>query len=238
MKRLFARLLAFLSGLMILFALLFTSLQLCLNDEGWFRQEYQKLSLESRIGIPAEDITRALMQLVYYMEGEAEGIQLSVTENGQTVEMYNEQEILHMEDVRELYQAFRTARNLCCILALILLALSALLMRGQALRTFSEGFLSAAKALAILFVALGIWVVADFSSFWTQFHRLFFDNDLWIMSYAECRMIRICPQQLFYDIVVRFALMFLIPTAVLLLLAILFRARGRRKEKEEALPDD
>lgn len=68
--------------------------------------------------------------------------------------------------------------------------------------------------------ALGIWVAVDFNSFWINFHYLFFDNDLWILSYRTDRMIRICPQQLFYDIVVKFGLIFLAAFGALLAAAI------------------
>ena len=78
-------------------------------------------------------------------------------------------------------------------------------------------------------IVLGIWVAVDFNSFWTEFHHLFFTNDLWLMDYATCRMIRICPLQLFNEIVVRFALIFLIPFALMLALAIWGRRRSRTK---------
>ena len=62
-----------------------------------------------------------------------------------------------------------------------------------------------------------------------MFHHLFFTNDLWLMDYATCRMIRICPLPLFNEIVVRFALMFLVPFALMLALAIWGRGRSRTK---------
>jgi len=238
MKRLFARLLAFIAGLLILIALLFTSLQYCLMDEDWFQNEYESLGTAGQIGIPTEDCTRAIMQLIYYMEGDAESIQLDVTENGVTVAMYNEREIAHMTDVQRLYQAFRTVRNAGCIVALALLLLCWLLMRKRTLRTWGEGYITAAKVLGVIIVGLGVWVAVDFNSFWVAFHHLFFDNDLWLLDYATSRMIRICPEQLFFDIVVRFALLFLIPFAILLVLSILFRGWGRRREKEEAQADE
>ena len=71
-------------------------------------------------------------------------------------------------------------------------------------------------------------MAVDFNSFWNGFHRLFFTNDLWLMDYNTCRMIRICPLQLFNDIVIRFALMFMAPFLLLLIFA---TAGARRRQK-------
>ena len=87
----------------------------------------------------------------------------------------------------------------------------------------------AAAVFGAVLILLGIWVAVDFNSFWTEFHHLFFTNDLWLMDYATCRMIRICPLPLFNEIVVRFALMFLVPFALMLALAVWGRRRSRTK---------
>ena len=177
-----------------------------------------------------EDMTEAIFRLVDYMEGRVDSIQLSVTEAGRVVEMYNRQEIDHMVDVRALYQAWRAVRTYGGILAAITIAVCLLtLPKGQRRGMLCRGFLIAAAVFGAVLIALGIWVAVDFNSFWTEFHHLFFTNDLWLMDYATCRMIRICPLQLFNEIVVRFALMFLIPFALMLALAVWGKKRSKQK---------
>ena len=78
-------------------------------------------------------------------------------------------------------------------------------------------------------ILLGIWVAVDFNSFWTEVPHLFFTNHLWLMDYATCRMIRICPPPLFNEIVVRFALMFLVPFALMLALAVWGKKGSKQK---------
>lgn len=195
--------LAFLASLLLIVSLLFTALQLVMHDETWFAARYEAYGTAGEIGIPTKDITAALMQLIDYMEGDVASIDLTVMENGIPVSMYNERETLHMIDVRELYQAWRSVRDFGVpAAALLLLGACALLPKGARLRTLSKGYLRASVFFGAIVAALGIWVAVDFNSFWINFHYLFFDNDLWILSYRTDRMIRICPQQLFYDIVV------------------------------------
>lgn len=209
--------LAFIASFLLIFAILFTSLQLCMNDEGYFRDTYEKMEIEKFVDIPTDDVTRALMQLIDYMEGRVDSIQLTVTENGREVEMYNERETLHMLDVRELYQTWRGARDFAVpAVALLLIAACALLARGERLNLLARAFLIAAASFMGLLAVFAIFAAIDFNTFWTAFHLLFFDNDLWLLSYETDRMIRICPLELFSGIIGRFALLFLLPFGALL----------------------
>lgn len=218
------------AALLIIIAVLFTSLQICMNQRNWYYESYVKYGTAKETLISDEDMTEAIFRLIDYMEGRADSIQLSVTEAGQTVEMYNQQEIDHMVDVRALYQAWRAVRTYGGILAVIIIAVCmATLPKGERMGMLCRGFLIAAAVFGAVLIVLGIWVAVDFNSFWTEFHHLFFTNELWLMDYRTCRMIRICPLQLFNDIVVRFALMFLIPFALMLALAVWGRKRSKQR---------
>lgn len=224
-----AKAMAFAASLLIIIAVLFTSLQLCMNDEDWYYAKYESYGTAQQIGIPNADITRAIMQLVDYMEGRVDSIQLTVSENGKSVEMYNERETLHMLDVRTLYQAWRSVRDFgipAC--AVLFIAACALTRRGMRMSLVCRSFIAASVAFGAVLAALGVWVAIDFNGFWTAFHHLFFDNDLWLLSYSTDRMIRICPAELFRDIVVRFALIFLIPFAVMLAAAVTGEVKTKR----------
>ncbi len=238
--RRFAFALSFIASLLLILALLFTALQLCANDAGWFYRTYERLRLDEEIGISNEDSARAVMRLIDYMEGRVDSIQLTVTEDGVPVSMYNERETLHMIDVRELYQAFRAVRDYGLAAAAVLLFAALLLVKkGERLRLVSRAFLWASAAFGALLLGLAAFAAIDFNAFWTEFHHVFFDNDLWLLSYETDRMIRICPLELFSGIILRFALLFLIPFVALLAAAFFARkpraAKTRRGENGHGL---
>lgn len=192
--------------LLVILGIMFCTLRVFVNRPDYFRRCYESFDMQSRIGISPEDCTRAVYKLVDYMEGREESIQLRVTEDGREVDMYNEQEILHMIDVRELYQAWRTV-SYCALAALGCLLLMCLFIketRRLVWRSYKLAWIFFGALLAVMLV----WVLIDFNSFWTQFHYLFFDNDLWLMDSRVCRMIRICPLELFYGIVLGTVLSF------------------------------
>lgn len=120
------------ASLLIITAVLFTSLQFCMNQRDWYYKTYVKYNTDKQTMMSNEDMTEAIFRLVDYMEGRVDSIQLSVTEAGRVVEMYNRQEIDHMVDVRALYQAWRAVRTYGGILAAITIAVCMLtLPKGQ-----------------------------------------------------------------------------------------------------------
>mgnify|MGYP003243312051 CR=1 FL=1 len=181
---------AVLCWLLIILAILFTVLDIQLSPESGAQQRflrfYSEYGTEERFGIEPKQCAAALMAMIQYMRGYRDSIQITVSEYGSAVEMFNRQEIDHMVDVKSLYQSFRKSQ---------LAAIAAFVM-GRSSITLR----SLAVAVIIFFIilgVLGIWAYTDFTAFWTAFHHLFFTNDLWLMDPAVCRMIRICPESLF-----------------------------------------
>ena len=102
MKKAVCFTLLIIASLLLITAMLFTCLQFCMNQRDWYYKSYVKYGTSRETGISDEDMTEAIFRLIDYMEGRADSIQLSVSENGSVVEMYNQQEIEHMIDVRTL----------------------------------------------------------------------------------------------------------------------------------------
>lgn len=198
-------LLAALLWLLAILGLLMGALRLTINRPGYFSNIYEEMDTQSQIGISPADCTEAMMAMIGYMEGSRDSIQLTVTEYGQQVQMFNQQEIDHMVDVRALYQTFRDLGDVgLASLGLLLIGL-ALWSRWPGLaRQIRRGWWLALGIFAGVLVVLGVYAAVDFSDFWTRFHYVFFTNDLWLMDYATCRMIRICPLELFSGIIAAF----------------------------------
>ncbi|MEA5060631.1 MAG: DUF1461 domain-containing protein [Clostridia bacterium] len=197
--------------LFIILALLMTSLRLTINSRAYFYRTYERMDIQTQIGISAENSADAIMAMIDYMEGKRESIQLTVREYGQTVEMFNQQEIDHMKDVRALYQAFIRLQYggiggfaaLACLLALEARRKTDTAKFGLTGAVLG-GWWRALAAFGVMLVAIGTYALVDFYDFWTRFHYIFFTNDLWLMDYDACRMIRICPLGLFSGIIARF----------------------------------
>lgn len=228
-KRKLALVLSTVASLLLIVSVLFTALQISINDRSWFEREYEKLDLTEKIGISVSDSTDAVMRLIDYMEGRVDTIELTVHHYGDAVSMYNEREADHMIDVRNLYQAWRFVRTNGAILGVILLLGAFLLTKKDFLLTLARGFLFSSAAFILLLVGIGLFAFIDFNAFWTAFHYLFFTNDLWLLNPLTDRMILICPERLFSDIVLRFASRFVLCFALMLAAAFFIKYRVKAR---------
>ncbi|HWR22191.1 MAG TPA: TIGR01906 family membrane protein [Feifaniaceae bacterium] len=209
--------------LLFIVSALFSSIRIVVNRPAFFYQEYARLDHARYMGMSTEDLTGATMQMIRYMEGSVPSIDIEVTVNGERVSMFNDRERAHMVDVLALYQGWRTVSYV----SFGLLALATVLLRKRP-GEIARAFLSASKVFVLLLAAIAVWVLFDFSSFWTAFHHLFFTNDLWLLDPATSRMINMMPQQLFYDIVLFVVAVFLVLWAALIIAALAVKRKEKR----------
>ena len=219
--------------LLAILGLLMGALRLTINRPGYFSNIYEEMDTQSRIGISPADCTDAMMAMIGYMEGSRDSIQLTVTEYGRQVQMFNQQEIDHMVDVRALYQGFRLLGNIGLVFLALLLVF--LWCRWPWLvGCIRRGWWIALGVFGVLLLLLGTYALVDFNDFWTRFHHVFFTNDLWLMDYATCRMIRICPLELFSGLIGRFTLLGLGGMGAVSLVVVLSKNRKYRREQRKA----
>ena len=99
----------------------FTVVQLTAAETAWFEQEFTELSVAEQMNMTLGDLGASLRTLVDYMNGGPETIDLLVTVNGQQVRMFDlDIEIVHMREVRDLWQWFVGARNVGLLLGMVL----------------------------------------------------------------------------------------------------------------------
>ena len=218
--------------LMLLFIVI--GVELFSGDRAWLQREYDKLEINEYTGMSTEDQIRAFMQMVDYMKGRTDTMDVTVKVDGEEMLMYNESEISHMHDVRALYKKVTIGK--WCAVGIIAAAAMLTVICCREKQGRSELLRFAAKALIIAFVGillflltLGLWAILDFDRFWEVFHIVFLDLESSTFDPMESRMIQICPAELFSDMVMRiFAFGFAIDAA-LAAAAVIFLITTRKK---------
>lgn len=209
MRKRFAIMLSTLASIVLILCILFTALQLTINNRTFLEYEYGRLSLAREMGMSNNDLIASCQRLIDYMEGRVDSIDITVTVDGEQTLMFDQQqEVSHMRDVRTIYQACRTMRDFGVLLALVLYLLGALLHMRTALHTLASGYCCGAFVVALFAAFLGTWAALDFSNFWTFFHQMLFWNDDWLFDAAASRMINMLPERFFADVIVRMAALF------------------------------
>jgi integral membrane protein (TIGR01906 family) len=178
-----------------------TAIQLVAFDRGFFESFYQSNQTAEKLDMSFDDLMRATDHLLAYITGEKDDLELTVNVNNQPVMMYNQREIDHMVDVRDLF-ATLVVVQIISYLVFLLSILGSYLMNREKLKTVL--FESSKLAVYVFGGAIGLitlFALVDFNWFWRVFHEVLFDNDLWLLNPLTDRMIVMVPLAFFKRLV-------------------------------------
>lgn len=196
-------------------AILLTVVDICSFNKDFYRKEYERDLTYERIGMSEDDLMAATDTLLDYLKDKRDDIVIRCTVSGVERDVFNERETAHMIDVKDLYRNALLCRNIFFAVSLVILAFTWYRNKKQFPELVRSGFRSGLLFMMIFVFFIGIWVMTDFDAFWTNFHHVFFRNDLWLLDPATSIMINMFPSVFFDDLVVRI-LMFFIAAAALL----------------------
>jgi len=225
-----AAILAVAAGILIL---LISSVEIAAySDFSYYQKEYEKYSVTEYLDMEMVDVMYVTREMMSYLKGEREELSVMTTIEGQEQDFFNEQDRIHMYDVQQLFIGGMKLRTIAIVVMVLCVAALFVSKRswGQMLcRTFWVG-------LGVLGVVLGLLAflfATDFTRYFTIFHEIFFNNDLWIFDPATDYMIRMLPEGFFYDMAARIVIVFSIGLVIVLAVSIAAYRRFIRNVNEK-----
>lgn len=185
---------------------------------GYFEHEYEKHRVLDDVEMNMEDLLEVTDHMMAYLRGEAEDLQI-YTRIGEldSWPFFNQRELLHMEDVKQLFLGGLMVRRVCT--ALILAGLL-LLWKRKGLRSLPKSLCIGTGVFFCTVCLLAAIISTDFTQYFTIFHQIFFNNDLWLLNSNTDRLINIVPEPFFIDTAALIALIFGACMLLILLAAI------------------
>ena len=170
------RIAAFICGLCLLLILLITSFQaVCYWIPDWWRNEYAKYDTPSNVRgeMSLDDAVHVTEDMLEYCIGRLDTLDdTEATIDGVTKPFFTDREKSHLADCRVLFQKGLRARVIACLLL---------------------------AAFVIYIAVIAVLCVIDFTMVFTEFHHIFFDNDLWILYPDKDQLINIMQEDVFSD---------------------------------------
>lgn len=217
-------------GFSVIAALLITSFEIAMySDFDVYRYEYEKYDVLSDLDMNMDDVMYVTHEMMDYLRGKGDTLSVMTTVEGQEQDFFNEQDRFHMGEVRDLFIGGLNIRFGACVAA-VLCILFLITTRADIKKIIPRSYWIALGITGTAVLFLGIAAVVDFDSVFVQFHHIFFDNDLWIFDPAEDYMIRMLPEGLFYDMVMRIGAVFVASLVVLLALSFIPKILDRKKK--------
>lgn len=225
------------AGIILAFAvmtvLLISSFEIAMYaDFGVYEREYEKYDVLSELDMTMEDTMYVTHEMMAYLRGDRDTLSVITTVEGKEQDFFNEQDRFHMAEVRDLFLGGLNLRIGAAAVAVVCL-IFLLLSKADLRRMLSRSYQISLAVVGAAVLLLGIAVAIDFNAVFVEFHHIFFDNDLWLFDPAEDYMIRMLPEGLFADMVIRIGAIFVTSLLILLVISI-FDGKLRKKAKKES----
>lgn len=224
---------------LLVIGILITSFQIAIYGDAEYRfyqKEYEKYKVTESLDMTIEDVMDVTEYMMDYLIGREAELSIVTNVDGREQDFFNEQDRLHMEDVKHLFLGGLRMRTIVLVLAVILLGIVLQpKLKGKQKNEIKALLLRAYSiAVGVFFFVLAVFGIAftvDFTACFTIFHKIFFTNDLWIFDPAADYMIRMLPEGFFADMVLRIVLIFAGLLLTVLAALILWKVLTKRRDE-------
>lgn len=190
-----------------------------------YNRNFEKHRINMITGKSFDELEDIANDLILYLDGK---------ETEKKLEMnFNEREVLHMKDVKVLFQSGKLLRTISVILAINLSFYFYIKKEKSWIKSVFLGLFSN----WIILIVLGAMIYFDFSKYFTIFHHIFFTNDLWLLNPKTDLLIQMLPEDFFMIIASRIVVFFIVFLSIIqgVLYIIMRRDKdgdeGKRKKK-------
>ena len=218
---------AILAGIALPLFLITGNVRVITNSSWLYEYDFNRYNIERRTGLPREELRRASNDITDYFNNDDELLETQVNFGDGDVAFYQQREILHMRDVKDLMLFVNDVERVTFGFLLFFM-IAGLLVRGwQFIPLLRRMMIGAGIGTLITVVAVGVATMISFDAVFTQFHLISFANDLWLLDPYNSNLLRIFPESFFLDATLIIAGMTVIEFSVLFGLVWIFTSRSR-----------
>ena len=183
----------------------------------FYKNFYSKGNLTANIGTTSDELINNTSNLLDYLNSKAE----------LNTSWFTEKDILHMKDVKTLYNVSFYTMIFFIAIFIISTILIMFLYKNYTMFYITRTFNKTLLAFIVLIIVLAGIISYNFNSFWIKFHKLLFSNDLWLLSPDESNLIKMVPEEFFISLITTIILHILLLFIALFVLNNIFKKRFR-----------
>ncbi|UCC90933.1 MAG: TIGR01906 family membrane protein [Dehalococcoidia bacterium] len=176
------------------------------NSLWLYRNGFEKYNVSQVTGLSEAELEKAATGLISYFNSDEEYISITVVKDGKPFELFNQQEVAHLKDVKGLV---RLDYHLLLGTAIYVGAYAGICLfwrRKRYWQRLAWAVVGGSSITLGMMLALGIGsMLLDFGQLFTQFHFLAFTNELWMLDPTKDYLIILFPEGFWYDAAMLFA---------------------------------
>lgn len=179
--------------------LISSNLRFTISEPYLYDYGFDEYNISEATGISDDQLKKAAKDLRHYFNSGEESAQIQVIKDGQPFDLFNQRELLHLKDVKEIIKLFYLVQWITLAYIIIFIASGFVIQKRAFIIRISKGLLLGAVSTLALFAFMGIWALIDFDSIFLAFHHISFSNDLWILDPSRDYLIMMFPEEFFMD---------------------------------------
>ena len=164
------------------------------NSQTFYEWGFGTNNVERRTGLDDAALTSAASQIIDYFGNDEEFLDLHVDFEGREIELFNEREITHMADVKDVMNVMFNAVWVTGAIVVIVVAGGFFLLGRGFLPMLRSGIMWSTIAGLTVAALFGIATLIDFNTTFRLFHEVVFRNDFWKLSPSQSLLLRLFPQ--------------------------------------------
>ena len=183
---------------------------------------FARYDVTSTTGLTPTQLSEAAQQIRDYFNSPTKLLDVRVSVNGAKRELYNDREVHHMLDVKDLLKKIYRVQE-GAFFYLMLFVTTGFFTMGNNFSSRLRRFFLVGSLLTIGLVAvLGLASLVGFEQLFVLFHEISFSNNLWQLDPNSSYLLRMFPQSFWLEATMLIGLVSMVEAlAIIILLAIL-----------------
>jgi len=182
--------------------LLSASITWAVNSQWLYEYGFEKYEVRHTTGLDNPELKKAASGLISYFNSNEEFISITVLKNNMPFELFNQREVFHLKDVKDLIWMGYWILLGTLIYFLAYVGFHFIWRKGlykQRLVWRIIGGSGLTLVLMMVFVAVSLF---NFDQLFLQFHLFSFTNDLWLLDPSRDYLIMLFPQGFWLDMAI------------------------------------
>ena len=216
--------------------LLLTNVRIAAMEPRVYEYSYSANDVPAVTGIDRPQLDRAARDIVAYFRNDEPFLGTRVTIAGAEQPLFSPREVLHMRDVKDLFQLVFTLHEIAFVYIVAYVAAVFVWSHERSLARLGQQLVRAGVATAAGLALAAAAVFVGFDNLFEQFHLLSFSNDLWLLDPSRDHLIQMFPRDFWFNVSLAVGVATIFEGGLVALLGIALRARYRLRRPSSPAP--
>ncbi len=213
--------------------LLLSNVRIAAVEPRVYEYSFDRYDAVARSGVDRVQLDRAARAIASYFRNDESQLAIRVTIDDREQPLFNPREVLHMRDVKRLFQRVFSLHEIAFVYIVGYVAAVFLWSRERSMRRLAQQCVAAGAVTVGVMAGGAAAVTVGFDDLFRSFHLLSFANDFWLLNPRTDHLIQMFPRGFWFDVTLAVGVLTMVEGSLLAATGLgylaLLRRRARRR---------